>query len=88
MASEILAPAASTNHSAISKVRVVARVRPFLPLEGSVKSYRVPVSCISVLDQAQISQEEVTVHLKDPETRYLFFVSVLTAVEESSDSLD
>ncbi|KAA0044089.1 kinesin-like protein KIF22 [Cucumis melo var. makuwa] len=68
MASEIFAPAASTNNSAISKVRVVARVRPFLPLEGSVKSSRVPVSCISVLDQARISQEEVTVHLKDPET--------------------
>lgn len=88
MASEIFAPAASTNNSAISKVRVVARVRPFLPLEGSVKSSRVPVSCISVLDQARISQEEVTVHLKDPETRYLFFVPVLTDVEEPADSLD
>ncbi|CAK9323261.1 unnamed protein product [Citrullus colocynthis] len=65
---ELHAPATSTSHCAISKVRVVARVRPFLPQEVSVKSYRAPVSCISVVDQGRISQEEVTVHLKDPET--------------------
>lgn len=71
---ELLAPATSTNHCTISKVRVVARVRPFLAQEVSAKSSRVPVSCISVVDQGRIGQEEVTVHLKDPETRYLVFV--------------
>ncbi|KAG6580544.1 Kinesin-like protein KIN-10B, partial [Cucurbita argyrosperma subsp. sororia] len=62
---ELLAPATSC---AVSKVRVVARVRPFLSQEISVKSSRVPVSCISVVDQGRISPEEVTVNLKDPET--------------------
>ncbi|XP_022145782.1 kinesin-like protein KIN-10B isoform X2 [Momordica charantia] len=65
MASENFEPLAPAT---ISKVRVVARVRPFLAQEISARSSRVPLSCISVVDQGRISQEEVTVHLKDPET--------------------
>ncbi|KAK6943653.1 Kinesin motor domain [Dillenia turbinata] len=51
----------------ISKVRVVVRVRPFLPHEIDEKRGH-PISCVSVLDPDIESQEEVTVRLKDQET--------------------
>ncbi|KAK6914699.1 Kinesin motor domain [Dillenia turbinata] len=51
----------------ISKVRVVVRVRPFLPNEIDEKRGH-PISCVSVLDPEIESQEEVTVRLKDLQT--------------------
>ncbi|XP_073135302.1 kinesin-like protein KIN-10B isoform X2 [Henckelia pumila] len=52
----------------ISKVRVVARVRPFLPREISSKNEN-PVSCVSLLNpESQNSADEVTVLLKDQES--------------------
>ncbi|CAA3011211.1 kinesin KIF22 [Olea europaea subsp. europaea] len=64
----------SKNHSkhqqpgSISKVRVIIRVRPFLPHEFSSKNSN-PISCISLLNSESVpSGDEVTVHLKDPET--------------------
>ncbi|KAK4801048.1 hypothetical protein SAY86_021535 [Trapa natans] len=48
----------------VSKVRVVVRVRPFLPQEISSRSGD-PVSCVSVLDREFGSSEEVSVYLKD-----------------------
>lgn len=64
----------SKNHShhqqpgSISKVRVIIRVRPFLPREISSKNAN-PISCISLLNsESETFCDEVTVHLKDPET--------------------
>ncbi|CAA2974241.1 kinesin KIN-10B [Olea europaea subsp. europaea] len=64
----------SKNHSqhqqpgSTSKVRVIIRVRPFLPHEISSKNSN-PISCISLLNSESVpSGDEVTVHLKDPET--------------------
>ncbi|KAG2685841.1 hypothetical protein I3760_10G144700 [Carya illinoinensis] len=55
------------NLNAISKVRVIVRVRPFLPHEIDDKNGdRTP--CVSVLDQDSDSGEEVSVYLKDKET--------------------
>lgn len=54
------------NPNLISKVRVIVRVRPFLPHEIS-DSDRTP--CVSVLDQDSESGEEVAVYLKDKDTR-------------------
>ncbi|KAA8516427.1 hypothetical protein F0562_016720 [Nyssa sinensis] len=51
----------------ISKVRVIVRVRPFLPQEIVAKNGN-PVPCASVLDTELDSGDEVTVHLKDQET--------------------
>ncbi|OWM82309.1 kinesin-like protein KIN-10B [Punica granatum] len=48
----------------VSKVRVVVRVRPFLPHEIASRNGD-PVSCLSVLDQEFGSPEEVSVYLKD-----------------------
>lgn len=52
----------------ISKVRVVVRVRPFLPKEIASRNGD-PVSCVSVLDRELGSTEEVSVYLKDQLTR-------------------
>ncbi|KAF5179245.1 Kinesin-like protein kin-10b [Thalictrum thalictroides] len=48
----------------ISKVRVVVRVRPFLPTEISETSGN-PSSCVSLLNLENGSADEVAVHLKD-----------------------
>lgn len=58
----------SNNPISASKVRVIVRVRPFLPHESTSSSNR--VSCISLLDQDSQSQDEVAVYLKDPYTRF------------------
>lgn len=50
-----------------SKVRVIVRVRPFLPDEISQKNGN-PISCISALDSELESRAEVRVLLKDQET--------------------
>lgn len=57
----------TTTSSMISKVRVIVRVRPFLAHE--IKGCCPLLPCVSLLDSTQ--QHEVTIHLKDPETRYL-----------------
>ncbi|TXG58612.1 hypothetical protein EZV62_016441 [Acer yangbiense] len=54
-------------NSTSSRVRVVVRVRPFLPQEIAAKNGN-PKPCISVLDNDLESCEEVAVHLKDPDT--------------------
>ncbi|XP_059463167.1 kinesin-like protein KIN-10B [Corylus avellana] len=55
------------NPNSISKVRVIVRVRPFLPHEISDKNNdRTP--CVSVLDQDSEYGEEVAVYLKDKDT--------------------
>ncbi|XP_065854225.1 kinesin-like protein KIN-10B [Euphorbia lathyris] len=58
---------AAENGNFISKVRVIVRVRPFLPREIAAKN-GTSTSCISVVDRDSESKEEVTVHLKDPDT--------------------
>lgn len=58
----------NSQSSSISKVRVVIRVRPFLPQEISGK-HGDPISCVSVVDSDSKSCDEVTVHLKDQQTR-------------------
>lgn len=60
-------PSKRSVSNSISKVRVVVRVRPFLSQEISAKKGN-PKSCISVLDKESGSCNEVTVHLKDPNT--------------------
>ncbi|KAL2502916.1 ATP binding microtubule motor family protein [Forsythia ovata] len=64
----------SKNHSqheqpsSISMVRVIIRVRPFLPQELSSENAN-PISCVSLLNpESESCGNEVTVHLKDPET--------------------
>ena len=54
--------------TSISKVRVIVRVRPFLPHEIAAAKNGNPISCVSVLDQDCESGEEVVVHLNDQET--------------------
>lgn len=78
----------------ISKVRVVARVRPFLPREISSKNEN-PISCVSLLNpESQTSGDEVTVLLKDQESRLynfpficsqdcLFFIFIFLVGEEN-----
>ncbi|CAN1769902.1 Kinesin-like protein KIN-10B [Linum perenne] len=51
--------------SSSSMVRVIVRVRPFLPTEITNQE---PSSCVSLLDQGSESGEEVAVYLKDPES--------------------
>lgn len=46
----------------------MVRVRPFLPQEISAKNGRL-VSCVSVLDEGNRAEDEVTVCLKDQFTR-------------------
>ncbi|EXC30985.1 Kinesin-like protein KIF22 [Morus notabilis] len=53
----------SSSSFAKSKVRVIVRVRPFLPHEAT-SGEQMP--CVSVLDQEE--EEEVAVYLKDKET--------------------
>ncbi|XP_021289422.1 kinesin-like protein KIN-10B [Herrania umbratica] len=50
----------------VSKVRVVVRVRPFLPQEIAARNGN-SKSCVFLLDN-QDSSDEVAVHLKDPNT--------------------
>ncbi|XP_022018826.1 kinesin-like protein KIN-10C isoform X1 [Helianthus annuus] len=57
--SNLCTPTKHSSDNSISMVRVIARVRPFLPQDGSKES----LPCISSLDS---SGSEVTVHLKDP----------------------
>ena len=52
----------------ISKVRVIVRVRPFLPHEIAAAKNGNPILCTSILDQDCESGEEVVVHLNDQET--------------------
>ncbi|XP_062002483.1 kinesin-like protein KIN-10B isoform X2 [Rosa rugosa] len=61
-------PAKSLNPNLTSKVRVIVRVRPFLPHEiSALNGDHTP--CASVLEQeSQSSTEEVVVHLKDKES--------------------
>ncbi|XP_022767537.1 kinesin-like protein KIN-10B [Durio zibethinus] len=52
----------------VSKVRVVVRVRPFLPQEIAARNGN-SKSCIFLLDQQENDNyDEVSVHLKDPNT--------------------
>ncbi|KAI9115964.1 hypothetical protein K1719_012894 [Acacia pycnantha] len=60
-------PLKPSNPKSISKVRVIIRVRPFLPHEISARNGN-SSACISVLDLDSESPEEITVYLKDPET--------------------
>ncbi|KAF5750943.1 kinesin-like protein KIF22-A [Tripterygium wilfordii] len=50
-----------------SKVRVIVRVRPFLPHEITSKNGN-PTSCVSLIEKDFQSREEVAVHVKDPDT--------------------
>jgi hypothetical protein len=61
-------PTKSMNPNSISKVRVIVRVRPFLPHEIAGK-FGDQKPCVSVLDQECDSMEEVAVYLKDKDTR-------------------
>ncbi|GFY80958.1 ATP binding microtubule motor family protein [Actinidia rufa] len=56
-----------SNCSSISKVRVILRVRPFLPHEIAARNGN-STPCVSVLDSEFDSNPEVTVQLKDQET--------------------
>lgn len=71
--SENISTPAKNRHQqpgSISKVRVIVRVRPFLPQEFSSRNGEQPASCISLVDQeSEPSGDEVTVFLKDQETR-------------------
>ncbi|KAJ9557406.1 hypothetical protein OSB04_012020 [Centaurea solstitialis] len=55
-----------TPNDSVSMVRVVVRVRPFLPHEGEGDSTVIGKSIVSVVDSPLESASEVTVHLKDP----------------------
>lgn len=54
--------------SVVAKVRVIVRVRPFLPRESNSIDGKT-ISCVSVLNSECQSSDDVTVHLKDHETR-------------------
>ncbi|XP_048319634.2 kinesin-like protein KIN-10B [Ziziphus jujuba] len=60
-------PAAKVNPTSISKVRVIVRVRPFLPHEIAVKNDD-QTPCVSLLEEECQSGDEVVVYLKDKET--------------------
>ncbi|KAL9686513.1 hypothetical protein QQ045_023973 [Rhodiola kirilowii] len=51
---------------AISKVRVVVRVRPFLSNEIASQNPNCLISCVSVVDRESDGEDVVVVHLKDP----------------------
>ncbi|KAM3340890.1 kinesin-like protein KIN-10C [Capsicum galapagoense] len=53
--------------SVVAKVRVIVRVRPFLPRESNSIDGKT-ISCVSVLNSECQSSDDVTVHLKDHET--------------------
>ncbi|KAK1428940.1 hypothetical protein QVD17_17780 [Tagetes erecta] len=57
--SDLRTPTKLSSDDSISMVRVIARLRPFLPHDDSNKS----IPCVSALDS---TGSEVTVHLKDP----------------------
>ncbi|KAL0338312.1 UNVERIFIED_CONTAM: Kinesin-like protein KIN-10B [Sesamum angustifolium] len=66
-AESLSTPAKNHHHpSSISKVRVVLRIRPFLPQEISSINGS-PISCVS-LQESEPSSDEVTVLLKDQDT--------------------
>ncbi|XP_074379191.1 kinesin-like protein KIN-10C [Apium graveolens] len=56
----------TTTSSMISKVRVIVRVRPFLTHE--IKGGCPLLPCASLFDSTQQQQQQVSIHLKDPET--------------------
>ncbi|GMH23084.1 hypothetical protein Nepgr_024927 [Nepenthes gracilis] len=60
-------PSKPSQHTAISRVRVIVRLRPFLAREIASKSGH-PVPCVSVIQSECGSGEEVSVYLKDQET--------------------
>ncbi|KAL5807120.1 hypothetical protein ACOSQ3_030008 [Xanthoceras sorbifolium] len=60
-------PAKAMVTNSTSKVRVVVRVRPFLPQEIAARNGN-PKPCISVLENDVETCNEVAVHLKDPDT--------------------
>ncbi|KAI4331712.1 hypothetical protein MLD38_029868 [Melastoma candidum] len=66
----------SISHPLVSKVRVVARVRPFLASEIAAKDGN-PIPCVSVVDQDGPSTDEVMVHIKDHYTRWVVWSSPL-----------
>ena len=67
MPTNLKTTAKPTKNGAVSKVRVVVRVRPFLAHEIASKNGN-PVPFVS----AQFdSPDEVSVHLKDQETRFV-----------------
>lgn len=72
MASETKTPSSkSSSSSTVSKVRVIVRVRPFLPHQFPNDNHInniSPIPCASLIDAN--SEEEVTVHLKDQATRW------------------
>jgi kinesin family protein 22 len=70
----------NNNPISVSKVRVIVRVRPFLPHEITRRNCADPVSCISLVDQDFQSRDEVAVYLKDPHTRFQqvhFFITTV-----------
>ncbi|KAL2934331.1 Kinesin-like protein KIN-10B [Bienertia sinuspersici] len=63
-------PAKSTNSTVISKVRVIIRLRPFLPHDIAANNEN-QIPCVSILPKDDVlcyTDSEVSVHLKDPET--------------------
>lgn len=61
-----------SSSSISSMVRVIVRVRPFLPYETNGRN---PTPCVSLLNNSQFDpnvEDEVTVHLKDQGTRYIY----------------
>lgn len=69
--SNLSTPSKPSSFDSISKVRVVVRVRQFLSQEIAANNGS-PVSCVSVHDQEDGSSDEVTVYLKDHESRYVW----------------
>ena len=62
-------PSTKSSSSISSMVRVIVRVRPFLPHETNGIN---PTPCVSLLNNSHFDpnqEEEVTVHLKDQGTR-------------------
>ncbi|KVH92183.1 Kinesin-like protein KIF22 (Kid) [Cynara cardunculus var. scolymus] len=67
--SDLCTPTKHLPNDSVSMVRVIVRVRPFLPHEGSGSgdiAIDKPIPCVSILDSPLESASEVTVHLKDP----------------------
>lgn len=76
------------NPNSISKVRVIVRVRPFLPHEITVKNEDLTPT-VSVLEQECQSADEVVVYLKDKETRsgISFWVFVFFSQKMEANSI-
>ncbi|KAM0005613.1 putative plus-end-directed kinesin ATPase [Helianthus debilis subsp. tardiflorus] len=77
--SNLCTPTKHSSDNSISMVRVIARVRPFLPQDGSKESL---LPCISSLDS---SGSEVTVHLKDPYSWYVYIIILLDFIKPNVD---